>query len=395
MFAAQSNPLHKHIERITELANRGLHISEEELFSYALFYEWADEPGWRTYKDLASKLPDRRKRFDDYVRGTGTSVVLRRAPVRDISESLGIGASLAVASRIIGVTSADFEKISETSKNKTLDFEYTLRGTNGVEITQVEGKGMHDGKGMAVHRARLAGKKDEARGSRSGSTPLGLLGTLCDIQFRGRNESRIFLQDPPGGGIDIDPIWYRLLLRLKYYHQELSKFSTGRLVVALANRIRTIEVMRAKDWTSLDGVALVGPRGEDVKVGKQFATTLKVRGSKRWGQQSAFGRVYDLRLTQEIRENRRVELDQIHEMEQRLYFRGLDRQVVVALALQDFERILALKYDDEDVMVSDRYRAGRLTRLSSGLVVGVIRDEKWDQKVLPKIWADLRQGDAR
>jgi len=248
LFASPDNPLCQWSNHFQELAKEGLRVDEEELFAYAIFVEWVDSPGWNTYKDLALRLPNRRERFEEYVHcGDGSSICLTRPPTRDICEALGVGATLTLTARVLGLTNADFSKIPETSKHRTLDYEHPLRASNGNQLIRVEAKGTHDGKSVSAQKASIKEKKATLRDDTEyGGHSECMIGVIFDLQYkRSRGYSRLIVMDPPADQVFLDPDFVQLVNRLYYYSMELSHISRGQLSVALANRARDVEALES------------------------------------------------------------------------------------------------------------------------------------------------------
>src|SRR5690348_3605248 len=118
IMSEPGNGFIEYLPRIKELANTGLQVEEDELFALALHYEQEDKDGWRTLVELMQYLPNRRERFDQYVDTNSSNIRLLRHPTHDISEYMGIGASLAAANKVFNIMSSDYRKIPVTPKEK-------------------------------------------------------------------------------------------------------------------------------------------------------------------------------------------------------------------------------------------------------------------------------------
>ncbi|MCP3964417.1 MAG: hypothetical protein GY719_41850 [bacterium] len=383
-FRAPDNPLSEWAQKLIELNENGLSIDEEELFAYAVFVEWTNQPGWSTYTDLARKMPNRRARFEEYLESAeGRSIRLIRPPTRDVSEALGVGATLSLTAELLGLTNADFRKIRETSRRKTHDYEHPLRASTGSQIIRVEAKGTHDGKSVSSQRASIREKKHEERhrASQEGYTEA-LLGVICDLQYeRLRGPTRLLVYDPPADLTLTDPSFVRLVNRLRYYSAELSRITRGHLAVALANRVRDVEAL-GKNWRDLDGLPLLSARGEPIAVYTSMADSLRTAFGGVFN-----GRLYDLRLTKSaLRGTPRSVL----EAPPRLYFRGLAHEVLTALAKQDFGALLRLHFPRRNYRMYGKFE-GELHLLPSGLTVGILKPTwlRWDKERLPEIWRRL------
>jgi hypothetical protein len=381
LFSDPENLLCEWSNHFHELVKEGLKMDEEELFAYAIFVEWADSPGWNTYKDLARKLPNRREQFEEYVHSEeGSSICLTRPPTRNICEALGVGATLTLTARVLGLTNADFRRIPETSKHKTLDYEHPLRASNGNQLIRVEAKGTHDGKSVASQRASIKEKKASQRDATEYDQHSEcMIGVIFDLQYkRPRGSSRLIVLDPPADQGFLDPAFVQLVNRLNYYSKEVAHISRGQLAVALANRTRDVEALKS-NWRALDGLQLLSSRGQPVSVYETTGDWVRSVDGTVFN-----GRLYDLRLTEEAR---RGPLSEIREKPARLYFRGLIHQSLKLLAKQDFEALRQLRFDQRTFRISGRFD-GEIKLLPSGLAVGLLKPRwyRWDEERLPEIW---------
>lgn len=375
-FQGNSPRVQEVYRRISAIAETGLAIDEEELFAYALHVEWSDEPGWQTYRDFRNRVPERRAWFIDYI-GEGERarpLRLRRSHHRSMMESIGIGVGLAFGARALDLTDADFRRIPETSRRKTMDFERELSfecallGAGHDGIFKIECKGTHDGISFARQKKSIAKKKeDEEQAQSLTNTPRVLLGTILDMQYNKQNPTHLTVFDPPEDTTEENPRHLRIIHRMTYYLDQLRVMTKGQLAVALTNRLNVLQ-RATPGWERLDGVQLIDWRGEPLARRHSFTAGLELpRSGKIWGKLFA------------LDPQRRS---------QSFYFRGLLTSVLNALAWQDFDRILSLKFEllSEELENSDRGTAkGRLLVLPSGLVSGVVHVPWRNERELSKI----------
>lgn len=365
----KQNPFWKQkLENIQEVATDGLKVSQEELFAYAIFYEWADLPGWRTYDDMVQLLASRRQRFEDYVNVAEKNLKLTRPPVRDIIESIGVGATLALSARILGLTNADFRKIAETNKYSTLDYELNLLSSDGREIFNVEAKGTHDNASLAVHRKSIRNKKADPRRTGNKTNRILQIGVVADLTYqRKKKPTQLYLLDPPVIEEVTDPKQIRLVNRLKYYLTELRWISKGQITTALSQRVIDIELV-GDNWRIFDKSGLTDMYGSKIKLGSNIADTIHFLGDVK-----AHGRIYDLQLKKGSLID--GEIDSLRKKPIRLYFRGLHRRVLLALVEQDFDQILEMQFGQQHLHLFSKIAlSGKLELLQSGLVVGEFKN---------------------
>lgn len=384
-FSTQDNPARVLLPAIKQLAASGLEVSAEELFAYSLYVESMEEDGWRTYKDMQRKLPGRRNKFDDYISTENNRARLKRPPAGDITESMGVGATLAASTRILGVANADFVLIPITSKTKSLDFNHRIVASDGASTFQVEAKGCTDGKNKDKRVRSIVEKKIDVRDSVKGQS---LVGMVFDISHTRNKGSTLYIYDPPSNDEVEDPRFVRVVTRMKYYLSELLLISAGRLATALANRIKVLEVLGPRNWNELDGVPLLRPDSEELRVPKTVGNTIQISsvGRRVRGSPHVHGRLIDLRLT---KENREKGIEFVRKLPQRLYFRGLHRKVLTTLARQNFDQIAELNFSSGFLRAAADNLEGRVLQLQSGLVSGIVRDSEWDRDVLRDLFHAL------
>lgn len=351
------------LKAMIELKQSGLSLTQDELFVYSMYYEWHDRNGWRTYADLRSRLSSRLARFEDYIEKVD-ALRLSMAPVKDVTESLGIGATLAASAKLLGLTEADFSKIPETSRHSVLDFTRTWMASDGEVMFNVEAKGTVDSASRAKHIQSIRKKKADTRRPK-GTTPLIELGMVLDLPLT-KSHAELTLVDPPVDGVSTDPVKWRLLSRLRYYQEELRRVTSGRLSTSLADRIEVLD--RLSTYAELDGLPITGPFGTPVKIYSSIAYTLHTN-------QGVFhGRLYDLSVASR------------HQPSTRLLFRGLNREIILSLGKQDFKGITTFRYAPQTVVVErwrNSGRSGNLLLSSAGIATGFISDPNWAKEAEP------------
>lgn len=347
---------------IEKMIKDGFEVPEEEFHSYALFREQKKRDGWRTYQDLKLKVPHRLSNFKEYfsVNDGLLCSIFSNANDREkhLTESVGVGAGLALVSLLYGLTEADWERIPE-SNEKDLDFEIVSDGNEFIEIevkgavvTNVNNKSEISDRARDIRdKKREKAKRTNAKSSR--------IGIIVSISNSCREMPICRLLDPDSRKYDMSPEKYRLLARLSYYYRELRLLGRFGLLSDLKNKIR--DLYYSSNYEDLDSVAL-----KDVNNDKMSAP-LSAMYSKSTADDFAFGEVIELKDGQ-------------------YYFYGMMYDVFDILISQNFEIINKYKKKSsvESVNVSARLRndnekekyrtvkmRGNLYITSSGKVLGL------------------------
>src|SRR3990172_196163 len=206
---------------LDKVVKNGLIVPQQEFSVYSLFREQKRHTGWRTYRELAEKVPSRLGTFNDYFSLEAGSVTSRFSSTDDtdktMTETVGVGASLSLASRMYGLTEADWEKIPVTT-NKDLDFQVA---STGHEIVEVESKGAVVA--SVAEKSKVSGravdirrKKEEQRNNHHNKNTL--IGVITSIPSHKGDIAVCRILDPDGDDVGISPRKYKLLARLLYYY---------------------------------------------------------------------------------------------------------------------------------------------------------------------------------
>jgi hypothetical protein len=187
---------------------------------------------------------------------------------------------------IFDLNEADWQRIPEED-NKTLDFRYAATDDGFVEVeakaTIVENVDAKE-PGVSKHKTDIAAKKESQRELNNSAD---LFGVIVAIPSKRSQVAKCWLLDPPATPIATDPKKYCLLARLSFYLEHIRLFSQIRMLIALANRIKTIAVM--DQYEQLDGVGLVDGRGDPFV----FLPSLLYDKTTLWGER-VIGRVFPI-----------------------------------------------------------------------------------------------------
>ena len=246
---------HKCADRIKNLVDFGLSEKEKEFQVNAMFTEQDGRPGFRNYSELKHLMPSRIQLLEDYIdTSNGTVRSLVPGQKNRVTEIVGVATALSVMNQVFNLHRADWERIPETSKRKTMDFQLA---SDGNDFILVEAKGTVFETGNLHRDADLEQHiKDKKRAHLAENTNLtSLFGVITGIPCQLGKMAQCLLLDPLFENIEMDPAKYRLLARLYFYSRILRVISRGQLVRALLNRIEVLK--RSSKYTEFDGLPLV------------------------------------------------------------------------------------------------------------------------------------------
>lgn len=321
---------------IAKLINGGLVVSDTEILIHAMFTEQdPNRIGYDKYYKLAQLFERREDTFRDYFSLSNNDIFAtgsQNSTQKGQTERLGVACSILAMNKILGVTEADWERIEESNKSKTLD--YQLSVSNGISIVGVESKGT-----IADNPAKKSsGSTSDMKGSIEAKKKAARLksklkfneeyGVITAIGNKSGIMPRIYLLDPPSEGTDMDPGKIRILNRLRYYKHQLSYVSGFGLLAALENRINIFD--KIDDYKNLDGISLAASSGEPIMLpGKYYGRPLiEVNG--------IIGRCYGERFFRRRTPDWKVP------------FFGFDRKIFDILAAQKFNNIVEYKSINTD-----------------------------------------------
>lgn len=276
-------------QKVDAVVTKGLEIPKQDFFAYSMFREQKQESGWRTYDELVKHLPPRIQIFEQYFDLSCREVVSRFKQSDDtdikLTESAGVGASLALVSYLYGLIEADWEKIP-VARVKDLDFEVAA---TQKEIVEVEAKGaivsdtLHKTE-ISQRATHIREKKITQRANQNKNT---LIGVIVSFPKQAGQDVVCRLLDPDGEDIEIPPAKYKLLARLRFYYRAIRTISHAHFLIALINRISELEKLRA--YEELDQLPLLNIDGEI------FNTPASLRISRSTvGDDFAFGEIVPL-----------------------------------------------------------------------------------------------------
>jgi hypothetical protein len=244
-FECPDSQWREHVTDIHRISKTGLQVTDVELMTFGMFHEWDYRLlGYRTHRDLESRARERWPFFRDYVDMEHGVLRLRRDPASDIVERLGVATSLALVSKVLGLTEADFEKIPVSSVRKSLDYSVRFGCATPQRICEVEAKGTHDNKSTSGQIQDIRAKK-AAPNQRKADLRLGV---VADVAKSSDRDTKLILVDPPAEGSDATAYVLKLLIRLRFYLRQLLMFTKGHYGVALANRLVLLEAARSSGW---------------------------------------------------------------------------------------------------------------------------------------------------
>jgi len=299
-------------------------LSEEEFFAYSVFTEQKDRDEWRTFTELKHRLPPRRAVLEDYFcvhQGTARSR-FEEPDDKDSTktEIAGVGAALALASHLYGLTEADWERVPR-EETKTLDFRIASTGTEFVEV-EAKGSIVKDHRitsSISSQKADIEKKKDEQRGRHGNRSTL--IGVITAFPSNDSMRAKCLVLDPPSLELG-DPYHHRLLARLSFYRREIGLLSRAHFLSSLATRIRDMAHIAPVD--SFDGLPLLNRRAMPFEVP---ASLLASRSSALDGE--VFGQVFPTGNAKEF------------------YFYGLNIDIAALVIGQEFRQIASYRCSPE------------------------------------------------
>ena len=318
------------------VASSPLEIPTAEFLTYYLFHrKKLGTLQYRNYKSISSRISQATETLDGCV-DLNRSIHTARGVVEqliDVTEHIGEGIGLAVASRIHDLTEADWGLLRPKRGPKALpSFDFEI-ASDGQGFVQVENKGSsaRDNRvkspSVKQHRREIATKKRKLRVAtrlRTDPYPAALrYGTITVVDGRSKGNVRCWLTDPPSTDAVNNPRRFRLLRRVKFLRDWISFISgTSQLAVALSTR--AVDLDELENPFELDRVAL--RRGNNRKFSFGSMRTLGNHSTFFWTKSRvsdgpAGGVVLQLSSTE-------------------MFFAGIREDLVSLAAEQDFGRIL-------------------------------------------------------
>jgi hypothetical protein len=362
--------------QVREARRSGLSISADELFSNAVCARLGDVPGRRTKQELASRVPDLKNWLMHDLPVASGPLVLLDDPGPGTVEYIGVGVGLTVVDRLMALDASHFRRIESTSSTKTLDFDGVFRASTGTAYVQIEVKGRVDGNNLQAAWEHIDAKKLAFRNGNAPQrganapldpgTPTYLVGAVASIPRGGTQPTLVTIGDPAIPSFDGEPSRAKLLQRLWFYQRALAVFQPrGALLAALSERIGTLTRPEV-EWRKFDGQRLFNWRMEEWELAATIADTVRVRRDDQFHGRSV--------LNRKRTRGSGVEGESPSKAKEPFFFLGLHRDVLLALARQDFKEIADYRYDRRHI----RAQIDDLPRLMyqhpSGLIVSAVAD---------------------
>jgi len=336
------------IVKLNSLVQSGITISKDELLAYMMFTEQMDRDGFRTYRELCSRITHRLGDIDDFLSFNNESVQAimtgNDLMQTSITERIGVALGLCVINKIHGLTAADWKKIPTVpgrNGHPTFDFEIPIAST-GTNFIQVENKGsaiadnsLKTGS-VSAHYNSIQDKKDYVRKEEAKrSIPIHqnyYYGTIGVLDNNENSKAKVWLIDPPAFEIEMKPEKYKLLARLQFYLDEFKNIGVkSKITNALEKRIKEIE--ESSDYLSFDNKAL------DYKYPIAFHLFMDGKMFAAVDTNEAFGRIFIVQ----------------HKQNNIPYLIAFPKALMRIIILQNFNSILEYEYNpdfiNEDVQV--------------------------------------------
>lgn len=288
----EETPNYKIIQKLVE---EGFTCSNEDLWTYSLFKEQKNFEGYRNFQELKYKLSRRLDRIEDYfvLKDYTIRAKFPEAKNQELTEEVGIGAALALISKIHGLTQADWNIIPIT-KNKDLDFyinpelkksikkpDKTIKHTkinnqnesllkvasDAERFIELEAKGSYvnlDTKSLVSGAKGDIEEKKKYQREKQNNKNL-LYGVITSYSASKEVIAHSRILDPPAMySPDDNPRKLRLLSRLSFYLENLNLISKPAYLIALANRIADITAL--SDYEALNNRPLVNRFSERFEI---------------------------------------------------------------------------------------------------------------------------------
>jgi hypothetical protein len=313
-----------------------------------MFTEQMDRDGFRTYRELCSRITHRLGDIDDFLSFNNESVQAimtgNDLMQTSITERIGVALGLCVINKIHGLSFADWKKIPTVpgrNGHPTFDFEIPIAST-GTSFIQVENKGsaiadnsLKTGS-VPAHYNSIQDKKDYVRKEEAKrSIPIHqnyYYGTIGVLDNNENSKAKVWLIDPPAFEIEMKPYKYKLLARLRYYLDEFKNIGVNtKIINALGKRIEEIE--DSSQYIKFDNVPL------DYKYPRAFHLFMDGKMFAAVDNNEAFGRIFIVE----------------HKKNSFPYLIAFPKALMRIIILQNFNSILEYEYNpdfiSEDVQV--------------------------------------------
>lgn len=241
-------------------------LSTVELLTYYLFYKKRPGvAGFTKYREIRSKIHHALIELSGLVSFENESLCATspNALNRSTTERLGEAIGLSVISKIHGLIEADWGRIQETSKRKTLDCEYAASDGSLIIKTETKGTICNDNRkktsSVAKHKESIRAKKlAERGGSNNGLSHAMLYGTIAALDSRETSIAQCWLLDPPTT-MNKSPKTFRIITRMSAI-AELITFINPQSRLSASLQTRVVDLKKIDNIEILDGVPLWEPK---------------------------------------------------------------------------------------------------------------------------------------
>jgi len=306
-----------------------LEVPTVDLLTYYLFYKKRPGTiGYTNYHEITSKYKQALVEIDGLINFKNDSLCAKTKNINSgTTERLGEAIGLSVISKIHGLIDADWSKISETPKKKTLDYEYAASNGHLIIKTETKGSICHDNRlkssSVSQHKASIKAKKIAERKSSSNAM---LYGTIAVLDDRANSVARCYILDPTIIE-ESSPERFRIVARLTAI-AELISFISYRSQVSASLRTRLESLKALDDIQTLNNIPLL--RGDGDKFSTDVYNTTWhhnpwFRGKTRVEDGPAGGQVFQVD-------------------ERNLLFLGIREDLLIYAIEQSFETILFYKF---------------------------------------------------
>ena len=244
-----------------------LAITTTDLLAYYLYYKRAlGVPGYGSHEEIALKWWEALVEFSGQLEFSGSSLrrVSQSSRNRGTTERVGEAIGMSVASNLHSLHQADWGRIPESNRKKTLDFWHPWTASTEKDFIQLEAKGSapdgnnNKSSSISQHKKSIKAKKGAATPDERKESAL--YGTIGVLDERRDSVARCWLVDPPSN-VSGSPERFKVVTRLTYISRLISLLAPrSSLATAAENRIRALTAL--DDTSQLDQMKLVRATGE-------------------------------------------------------------------------------------------------------------------------------------
>lgn len=271
------------VAAMKRLVAKPIAVPTSEFFTYFLFHRMARGlAGYDSVDQIRLDLSRATTYIDSCIEFDGSSIRVPSASAQlptEIIEHVGEAVGLAVASRIHGLTEADWVRlpVKKRPNNKKLLPSFDFQAADSKTLVQCEPLIQVETKGSAVgdnskksskvskHKADILAKKEKLDNPSAGEQdpyPAAVrYGTITALDAGPNDMVRCWLVDPEPENDEWEPRRFKLMARMRFLSRWISIVSPrSQLASAIATRVN--DMAKITNPFELDGIPLLRGNGE-------------------------------------------------------------------------------------------------------------------------------------